>query len=190
MPITSSFGVTANWKATCEKLCQLSVAAWKPSKPKYAATAPSTPPASASTSDSSSTENTTGAAWKPMARRVAISRVREETAEYMVLSAPNTAPKPIINAMMVPRPVTSCASPFDWPAKYSVSRSTWTSSRGSLVIASLKAWKSSFVTSLARTDWKKSPRLYAGWSTAASVQISDSTTEPPSSKMTTTVHWF
>ena len=48
--------------------------------------------------DSTITEITTPRPPKPMARRVAISRVRESTAEYIVLMAPNTAP----TAMMTP----------------------------------------------------------------------------------------
>src|SRR3546814_14345958 len=46
----------------------------------------------------SCTENTTGPEPKPIARSVAISRERADTAEYMVLSAPNIAP----TAMMPP----------------------------------------------------------------------------------------
>ena len=40
-----------------------------------------------------------------MARMVAISRERSETAEYMVLSAPNTAPMPITPATSEPSTV-------------------------------------------------------------------------------------
>ncbi len=42
---------------------------------------------------------------KPMARMVAISRERSETAEYMVLSAPKTAPMPMMTATRVPSTV-------------------------------------------------------------------------------------
>ncbi len=48
------------------------------------------------TSASIITESTTGMPPKPIARRVAISRARLSTAEYMVLSAPNTAPMAMI----------------------------------------------------------------------------------------------
>ena len=42
--------------------------------------------------DSIITDTTTGVSPKPRARNVAISTVRVTTAEYMVLSAANTAP--------------------------------------------------------------------------------------------------
>ena len=50
---------------------------------------------------------TTGPLPNPSARSVAISRVREDTALYIVLSAPKTAPIPMRAAMSVPRPVMS-----------------------------------------------------------------------------------
>ena len=62
-----------------------------------------TPPARASNADSSITDTTTGAPEKPMARSVAISRARVDTAAYMVLSAPNTAPTAMIPATTRPR---------------------------------------------------------------------------------------
>ena len=40
-----------------------------------------------------------------MARRVAISRVRADTALYMVFKAPNKAPKAIRTAIKIPIPV-------------------------------------------------------------------------------------
>ena len=42
---------------------------------------------------------------KPNARMVAISRERSATAEYIVLRAPNTAPRPITAATMEPSTV-------------------------------------------------------------------------------------
>ena len=60
------------------------------------------PPVKASASDSINTEQTTGAAPKPSARSVAISRPRAATALYIVLSAPNNAPNAIIRATTVP----------------------------------------------------------------------------------------
>jgi len=51
-----------------------------------------------------STEATTGPPPKPRARRVAISRERPATAEYIVLSAPKTAPIPMSAATSRPRP--------------------------------------------------------------------------------------
>ena len=44
----------------------------------------------------------TGPAPKPSARRVEISRVRDETAPYIVFSAPNSAPSAIMPAMKTP----------------------------------------------------------------------------------------
>ena len=57
---------------------------------------------------------TTGAAPKPSARKVAISRVRAETAEYIVLSAANTAPTPISTAMVVPTYLIRASRMRDW----------------------------------------------------------------------------
>ena len=76
LPGGANRGVTANANVTWLKVCQLIVAAVKPSKARYAPAAPIAPPASARTSDSTSTEKTTGPAPKPRARNVAISRVR------------------------------------------------------------------------------------------------------------------
>jgi hypothetical protein len=45
---------------------------------------------------------TTGVAPKPSARSVAISCVRDATAEYIVLTAPKIAPSPISTAMPTP----------------------------------------------------------------------------------------
>jgi hypothetical protein len=44
---------------------------------------------------------------QPIARSTAISRARSATAEYMVLSAPKTAPSPMTTAISVPRTVMS-----------------------------------------------------------------------------------
>ena len=49
----------------------------------------------------------------PIARSTAISRARSETAEYMVLSAPNTAPRPITAAISVPSTVMSVVTTCD-----------------------------------------------------------------------------
>ena len=53
-----------------------------------------TPPTRLSSTASTSTETTTGQLPNPSARSVAISRVRLATAEYIVLTAPKTAPIP------------------------------------------------------------------------------------------------
>ncbi len=60
---------------------------------------PISAPGMARSSDSTITEITTAVPPKPMARRVAISRARASTAEYMVLTAPNTAPTAITTPM-------------------------------------------------------------------------------------------
>ncbi len=67
------------------------------SNSSQATAAPMTPPSSASSMVSISTETITGTPRKPMARSVAISRARVATAAYMVLSAPNTAPIAMID---------------------------------------------------------------------------------------------
>ena len=46
----------------------------------------------------------------------------------------------------------------DWPAKNSVSRCTFTFTRGSAVSASLKRWKLPAETSFTLIDWKVLPR--------------------------------
>ena len=63
---------------------------------------PRTAPPAARTIASVSTEKTTAPAPNPRARKVAISRVREATAVYIVLMAPKTAPMPISTAMKYP----------------------------------------------------------------------------------------
>ena len=54
------------------------------------------------TSDSIITDKTIGSRENPRARSVAISREREDTAAYMVLSAANTAPADIMATMIQP----------------------------------------------------------------------------------------
>ena len=56
--------------------------------------------------NSTSTDTTTGPPPKPIARSVAISRVRAETAVYIVFNAPKIAPIPIRPAISIPTPVT------------------------------------------------------------------------------------
>ena len=51
---------------------------------------------------------------KPSARSTAISRERSATAEYIVLSAPITAPSPITAATMPPSTVISVVTSVDW----------------------------------------------------------------------------
>ena len=66
---------------------------------------PTTPPANAMSSDSTKNDSTIAPPPKPIARRTAISRERSETAEYMVLSAPKTAPSAITAATSEPSTV-------------------------------------------------------------------------------------
>ena len=59
---------------------------------------PRIPPAMARITDSTTNENRMLARENPRARRVPISRVRAATIAYMVFTAPNTAPIPMVNA--------------------------------------------------------------------------------------------
>ena len=101
MPRASRSGVTRNANARCEKVCQFIVPVVSPFTGS-AARQPIAPPTSAMASDSTRKARTIAPPPKPMARRTAISRERSETAEYMVLRAPKTAPSPITTATSVP----------------------------------------------------------------------------------------
>ena len=94
--------MTSKAKATWLKEAQLIVAARNPSNSNQDAAPPTAAPTRANRSDSTITENTTGSRANPRARRVAISREREETAAYIVLSAAKTAPPDIIATMIQP----------------------------------------------------------------------------------------
>ena len=71
---------------------------------------------SATAKDSSITETTTAPLPKPSARKVAISRVREETELYMVLRAPKVAPTAIKEAISTPRVVINVDRTVDCSA--------------------------------------------------------------------------
>jgi len=101
-PDHSSGGDTLNENTTWLKL-DPNVEAVKLSNTAHATPAPITPPSSASNSVSAMIERITGDPRNPMARSVAISRVRAATAAYMVLSAPNTAPTAMMTPTTVPR---------------------------------------------------------------------------------------
>jgi len=75
------------------------------------------PPMRPSSTASASTETTTAPPPNPSARSVAISRVLEETAEYIVLTAPKIAPIPIRKAMIDPSVVISDDTICDCSAK-------------------------------------------------------------------------
>ncbi len=77
---------------------------------------PSTPPSNASSSVSSSTAITTGRPPKPMARSVAISRLRALIAAYMVLSAPKMAPSAMITPTLMPTMRITLVTPSDCAA--------------------------------------------------------------------------
>ena len=100
-----------NAKARCEKVCQFIVPVVRPLTGSTA-TQPTSPPTNAMMSASTKNESTIAPPPKPIARRTAISRERSETAEYIVLSAPNTAPRPMTTAIRLPstviRVVTTC----------------------------------------------------------------------------------
>jgi hypothetical protein len=89
-----------------------------PLKKAQAKHAPSAAPINVSTSASANIDTTTAAAPKPIARSVAISVVRTLTAEYIVLSAPNTAPRPMIPPTAKATRVRKSLSGFDSFAKY------------------------------------------------------------------------
>ena len=108
-PETSSGGVIRNANARCENVCQFMVPVVSPFSGSTTAQ-PSRPPTRAMQSDSMTNETITLPAPNPSARIVAISRARSVTAEYIVLSAPNTAPMPITAATMEPSTVMSVVS--------------------------------------------------------------------------------
>ena len=150
-PCITSAGVTANLKATWVNPLP-SVLTEYPLKNTYASSAPSTPPEMASASASAITEAITGQAPKPSARSVPISAVRADTAEYIVLSAPNVAPTAITSATKpASTPITVVRLP-DWPLKKSRSVFTSTLSCGLLVRRSFIGSKPSVLASLARMD--------------------------------------
>ena len=64
-------------------------------------------------SDSTKNDSTIAPPPKPIARRTAISRERSETAEYMVLSAPKTAPSAMTTAISEPSTVISVVTISD-----------------------------------------------------------------------------
>jgi len=74
------------------------------------------PPNKDSTSASSTTDNSTGHAPKPMARSVAISIPRAATAENMLLSAPNIAPIAMMTATVLPTMLMTLVNCLDWAA--------------------------------------------------------------------------
>ena len=67
----------------------------RPLNSSQAMATPSSAPGMARSRDSTITEITTAVPPKPMARKVAISRLRALTAAYMVLRQPNSAPMAI-----------------------------------------------------------------------------------------------
>ena len=100
-PSPNRNGVIRKANARCENVCQFIAPVVSPFKGNTA-TAPSIPPTKEMSRASTIKENTTLPAPKPRARRVAISRERSATAEYIVFKAPNTAPMPMIKATIPP----------------------------------------------------------------------------------------
>ena len=92
-----------------------------------------------STMASTITETSTGRRPNPSARSVAISSVRDDTAEYMALMAPRMAPRPISNAMTPPAMETNMDNNSVCACKYSSWRCTVTFNCGFVVTESLKA---------------------------------------------------
>ena len=83
---------------------------------------------------------------------MAISRVRVATAAYMLLSAPNTAPMPMMRPMALPSAVIRRVRLADCSVKYSRVVLTSTLRRGSVVSAALKASKAPASVSLTVTE--------------------------------------
>ena len=94
-PIATSCGVTCNSAATALPP-GLPSANVLPLRTAHDTAAPTRPPIIASNMDSTSTDNRTLEPGNPIARNVAISRLRALTDEYMVFSAPNQAPVAMI----------------------------------------------------------------------------------------------
>jgi hypothetical protein len=109
-----------------------------PLKNSHAITEPITPPIPASNNDSASTDTTIAVAPNPSARKVAISRSRSLTAEYIVFSAPKTAPMAMMPPTTYARNEITRLMPWDACLKYSRSFSTSIASAGLELIASLK----------------------------------------------------
>jgi len=101
--------VTLKAKARCEKVCQLMVPVVRPFSGRTTMQ-PRRPPTSAMHKDSTTNEMTMLPLPNPSARSVAISRERSATAEYIVFSAPKTAPIPITTAMIEPSTVIRVVS--------------------------------------------------------------------------------
>ena len=101
-PVTRSSGVTRNAKARWEKVCKFIAPVVRPFSGSTARQ-PSAPPTNAMQSASKTNDITTLPVPKPSARMAAISRARSATAEYIVFSAPKTAPMPMTAATMEPR---------------------------------------------------------------------------------------
>ena len=110
-PIATRPALTLNANTTCVKLCP-SVDTDRLSNSAQARNAPITPPTKASTIASIITDTSTGNAPKPIARSVAISRVRVATAAYIVLSAAKIAPRPM---MKVTTPASTLIMPRNCP---------------------------------------------------------------------------
>src|SRR5512141_944964 len=84
-PCTRRPGVTLKANATWLNDCQLIVLLWYPSNAAHASRPPRSPPTTLRTIDSASTDKRTAKRPNPSARRVAISRMRDATALYIVL---------------------------------------------------------------------------------------------------------
>jgi hypothetical protein len=112
IPFTSSSVVILNAKATCENVCKFMAPVVRPFRGSTTMQ-PTNPPTKAMSKASMTNENTTDGPPNPSARIVAISRPRSATAEYMVLSAPKTAPIAITPATRPPSTVISVVKRFD-----------------------------------------------------------------------------
>src|SRR5712692_3400922 len=109
-------GVIWKAKATSLKLGVWPEAVVKPLIGK-ASRHPSRPPARARITDSTTNEKRMLRREKPIARSVPISRVRAATIAYIVLSAPKTAPSPMMIDTKATRNSSVPARPPDWSSE-------------------------------------------------------------------------
>jgi len=111
-PVTISPGVSRKAKTTSEKVAKFVVpvtperASFTASQPR---TQPRSPPSRARTIDSRTKETMIETRPKPRARRVAISRVRADTAAYIVFMAPKQAPIAMTTPTKRPRNLIGAA---------------------------------------------------------------------------------
>ena len=101
MPVASAAGVIRNANATSLNDWKFVVLVVIPLMGS-AIRQPISPPISARNTDSNTNDTMIANGLKPSTSSVAISRVRDPTAAYMVFMAPNTAPTAMMIVMKMP----------------------------------------------------------------------------------------